>query len=217
MSDILKTSKQATKAQAFRLLTKLKNGGELSPIELDSLILRHAPTTPKVVKPKDAMGWLSKAVADNDLRKQLMYILVVDGIGYATNGFVIHKAKVTCEDGWYEPRSQMRVDPTLGSGENFARSYNQILTATSNNLKDSAVKGSQILVAKTPTGGMTKSKSSKKEALYNFKYTTFLQEYLDNATNYNDKERFAILAQQGIFFAYGNNAYGEWCAVSHRG
>ncbi len=97
-------AKKLSRKALFGLLEKYAvNDEQLSKQERDSLLVSLAPQ-PRT--PKNAMEWLSKAVAKHDVRSYLEYIYVESGVAYATNGhFVLSANAVGFEDGFYCPKT----------------------------------------------------------------------------------------------------------------
>lgn len=110
MITVNKDVKKASKSQAFDLIKTLKEGGQLSEIELDSLIKYFAPAMP--TKPKNAFQWVAKAVAKKDARKYLSYVYVTEeGEAQATDGCRVHRAFVDgCSPGYYCPKTGVKTD-----------------------------------------------------------------------------------------------------------
>lgn len=109
MISISSKAKKLSKKQAFDSVMELRGGATLSPQRIDELLLYFAPAAPK--KAKTAMEWLAKAVAVQDVRKNLEYIWVnVDGMGYATDGHVAHRAQLEgVAEGYYCPKTLLAV------------------------------------------------------------------------------------------------------------
>lgn len=107
MITLSPTVKKANKATAFKWLLALKSGEELTPDQLDSILLFFAPKTRD--KAKCAMEWVAKAASVNDARKQLQYVCVTQGIAYASDGHAMHRAAVKVDDGYYCPKTLLKV------------------------------------------------------------------------------------------------------------
>src|SRR5699024_9826523 len=90
------------------MAVKLKQGETLSSFELDSLLLYFAPSIPKTAK--TSMEWVAKAAAKKDNRKYLEYVRVQDGTAYAVDGERIHYAPSDLPEGWYCPKTLMRLE-----------------------------------------------------------------------------------------------------------
>jgi hypothetical protein len=101
-------AKKASKKAAYDMAVKLKQGETLSSFELDSLLLYFAPSIPKTAK--TSMEWVAKAAAKKDNRKYLEYVRVQDGTAYAVDGERIHYAPSDLPEGWYCPKTLMRLE-----------------------------------------------------------------------------------------------------------
>ena len=98
-----------SKNEAYTIVEKVKLGGDLSPVDIDKLLLYFAPN-PSVTRAKDSMSWLALMVSEKDYRKYLEYIWVWNGVAYATDGHKMGWAKVDLPDGAYEPKTLSKVD-----------------------------------------------------------------------------------------------------------
>lgn len=101
-------AKKANKKTAYQMVEQLKQGDTLKPEQLDSLLLYFAPSIPK--KATSALQWVAKAAAKKDNRKYLEYVRVQDGTAYAVDGERIHYAPSDLPEGWYCPKTLMRLE-----------------------------------------------------------------------------------------------------------
>lgn len=132
-------AKKANKKSAYAMAEQLKLGETLTPEQVDSLLLYFAPSIPK--KAATAMQWVAKAVAIKDVRYYLTYIRVQDGFAYGTDGNRIHKAAVELPEGWYCPKTLVRLEGVDAKYPEIER----LLTRTNNKIYnqslDTMVKG----------------------------------------------------------------------------
>lgn len=100
-----------TKTEAFKLLMRVKKtGNALTPTELDGLLAYFAPPKSKVSK--EPLAWAAKAVNPKDPREALRYVMVKNSTAYGTDGLRIHKATVDLADGFYDPKSLLKIEVT---------------------------------------------------------------------------------------------------------
>lgn len=122
MINLDNTAVKASKAEAFAILLELKHGGTITQKQIDSMLLHFAPKTNE--KAKTALEWVAKAAALKDQRIYLNYVCVTKGVAYASNGHVAHRADVSVADGYYCPKTLLRVDYNIPPID-YARIYNQ--------------------------------------------------------------------------------------------
>lgn len=96
-----------SRKEAFELALKAKSG-QLSEVEIDSLINYFAPSVPST--PKTAFQWVARAVAVNDIRQYLHFVHVSDGVMYATDGHRLHLAPTDLKNGYYDAKTGLPVD-----------------------------------------------------------------------------------------------------------
>lgn len=215
MSIKLTTTKQATKRATYELLSRLREGEELTTEEIDSMLLRFAPAQGSKVKPDDKMAWLAKAVAVQDVREYLKFIAVVDGQGYATNGHVIHKAEVNLPDGWYCPKTHKpvemdakppRCDQLIDAAKHRAIFHEGITTAD----MSAVISDKKALVLEY--GAPHPDNSDILLAVVHLN-----ARYLKAATNGDVSEKFNVTDNgSGAMLASGSNALGTWLIAAMR-
>lgn len=99
-----------TRAKAYALILEIKRGEKkLEEEDIDALIRFFAPAIPKQAKTVEQ--WVSKAVAGkNEPRVSLKYMLVEDGVAYATDGHRAHKGATYLTNGYYDPITFLKVN-----------------------------------------------------------------------------------------------------------
>lgn len=194
MITINKDVKKANKNQAFELIKTLKEGGQLSEIELDSLVKYFAPAMP--AKPKNAFQWVAKAAAKKDVRDYLNYVFVTEeGEAQATDGHRVHRAFVEGYDpGYYCPKTGLKIDGGPKNGKfpdvdrvmgNFPSKYDCRLTEED----------------------LTQSLNDKGLAVYDIEPGLFNAQYIDQALCGGV---FALSKYNGIEAAEGYNEFGRF-------
>lgn len=105
--------KKAKRPEAYDLICCLKEGLELSPDQIDSLLLFFAPG--RAGKPKTAMDWLADACSDDKRDHEVKRYIHVEGRrGIATDGHRVHEAHVDLPDGTYCPKTLAAVEGFKG-------------------------------------------------------------------------------------------------------
>lgn len=126
MSKIKPLHREAVKpkhADAFRLINQLRNGEILNEVDVDSLMLFFAPAPPR--KARTAEEWVAKAVNPKDHREYLHFVRVLNGYAMATDGHRVHTAPTDLINGWYDPKTLLRVDVPF-SDDRFPQIYRVI-------------------------------------------------------------------------------------------
>lgn len=168
MITINKDVKKASKAQAFELIKNLKEGGQLSEHDIDSLIKYFAPSIP--AKPKTAFQWVAKAAAKKDVRDYLNYVYVTEeGEAQATDGHRVHRAFVDgYEPGYYCPKTGLKIEggPKNGKFPDIDRVMRDFPDQSD---------------CKLSADDLTQSLNEKGEAVYDIEPGLFNAQYVDKA------------------------------------
>lgn len=194
MITINKAVKKASKAQAFELIKSLKKGGQLSEIELDSLVKYFAPAMP--AKPKNAFQWVAKAAGKKDVREYLNYVYVTEeGEAQATDGHRVHRAFVDgYEPGYYCPKTGLKT--------NYKPDYAKF-PDIDRVMREFPIKEECELT----TDDLTQSLNDKGEAVYNIDPGMFNAQYVDQALSGG---RFTIKPCYEVHSAEGYNEFGRF-------
>lgn len=104
--------KKPSRSEAYTLVLDMKTGRrELQDRDVDALLRFFAPPLPK--RAKTAEQWVAKAAGGwrevREVRKQLQYIMVENGVAYASDGRRAHRCKTTWADGYYDPKTFLPV------------------------------------------------------------------------------------------------------------
>lgn len=110
MRPIKANAKKLSRAAAFEVVTRLRDGGTATEHELDGLFLHLAPgKTPK--KASSALQWCRVAVADSGEKRQfLQYVIAQKGWLYGCNGHRVHRVETDLPEGYYHPSTFTPVD-----------------------------------------------------------------------------------------------------------
>lgn len=190
----------ATKREAYDLITALKLGAELSEAEIDSLLLYFFPPHPK--QAKNAMEWVAKVVAVQDIRQYLQYIHVVKGYATGSNGHVLFHAKTDKTDGYYCPKTLLPIDY---EGDYLSDS------AIDRVLSKSSLKSSCIAFDDLTTG--TQIFDKKPIKYYQFPNGVKVNAlYIDMAVNGDKDTAFAYSNFQRLGIV-GKNSFGEFAIM----
>lgn len=110
MRPIKANAKKLSRAAAFEVVTRLRDGGAAAEHELDGLFLHLAPgKTPK--KASSDRQWCGVAVADSKEKRQfLRYVITQKGWMYGSNGHRVHRVRADLPDGYYHPTTFTPVD-----------------------------------------------------------------------------------------------------------
>ncbi len=215
MITLSPTVKKANKATAFKWLLALKSGEELTPDQLDGILLFFAPKTRD--KAKCAMEWVAKAASANDLRHHLRYVAVAQGIAYASDGHVIHRANVKVEDGFYCPKTLLKVAFNQKPLD-FARVFNipadsfQLKTHLSNADKS----GIRPRIGNVVRVTCASFEGGAPDDLSEF----FIEKQLIASANNNPDPAFWLqrtgnkISGAPQYRAYGSCEFGDWIVVS---
>lgn len=216
MTIKMTAKKACSKIKAFNLLKSLREGEMLTLEEIDSILLRFAPTPPAKVKGNNAMAWVAKAVAKQDVREYLQYIRVEGGYAYGTNGHALFKAEVDEDDGWYCPKTLLAYD---APDSWRAPKYDQLLRGI--DLKHK-------FYARLTVAEMTQSLLGR-DAVYCYSTPDAFNEnltfarvmvnrnYLAAATNSDDRAEFNVHDNGGgMMVLHGRNEMGEWLISNMR-
>lgn len=196
---ISEKAEKINKSRAFELIEKLKQGKELTDIQVDSLLLYFAPPIPK--KPKTAFAWVAKAVAKKDVRYYLEYVRVKDGYMYGTDGHRVHKAKTDLAEGWYCPKTGARVECDAKGPD-----YDRVTGFRSNESKSVKLGDFETLVGKKLT------------SLYNEEHNVaFNAPYLLEAlAATDDRTPFVLDPMNKHLRAVGENQFGTFVIMPTR-
>lgn len=209
------TAKKASKAEAFAILLAMKAGQVPTPKQIDSMLLHFAPKTNE--KAKSAIEWVAKAAAVKDPREYLNYVCVIAGVAYASNGHIAHRADVTVPDGYYCPKTLLRVDFKAKPAD-FARIYAQAPGALQLKTK---LTDAELLPGDKTTGPVRRVTAASFEVGAPAAMSSrFIERQLIAAGNGNSDPSFwmqpAGHGRTGApkYRAYGYCEFGDWIVMS---
>lgn len=109
-----------SRKEAFALVCKAKSH-HLTDSEIDSLINYFAPSVPTT--PKTAFQWVARAASEGkDIRTYLWFVYVENGVMAATDGNRLHWANTDLADGYYDPKTGLKVkNPNMGKFPEWRR------------------------------------------------------------------------------------------------
>jgi hypothetical protein len=91
-----------------QVISAHETGEPLMREQLRAIITRLQPKTSS--KKLNGFKWVALAVCKKEIRQYLNYVYVEDGVAIATDCHRIHATPTILEDGYYCPKSGMKVD-----------------------------------------------------------------------------------------------------------
>lgn len=198
--SLSRTARKANKKAAYDMAVKLKKGETLNADELDSLLLYFAPSMPKTAK--TSMEWVAKAAAKKDNRKYLEYVRVQDGTAYAVDGERIHYAPSDLPEGWYCPKTLVRLEGVNERAPDYLR-----VSARANTVNTHAT-----------LGELTKGMASNKPFLFHNTLDVGVSEQalIDALNSQDENATFEYEPYNSHYRVRGSHEFGEFVIMPLR-
>jgi DNA polymerase III sliding clamp (beta) subunit (PCNA family) len=113
----LLTTEKPSKAIAYGLAKKLYSGENLDDYEKNMLLNFFAPAPSK--KPKNSFEWVALVVRKKDVRQYLNFVYSDGTRIMATDGHRVHYSESELQEGFYCPKTGLKVEENLGNFPNI--------------------------------------------------------------------------------------------------